>query len=187
MFEIKVLNAAALRVIDRAPATIAREFDKLLEGGGRTLRDAVRENIRTQGKTFRDPWPGPGKWIRAKKGVRKALSGVEREVQYVKSGRGTVGVYGPKYLDWHHKGFKVPADGRWYGIDLKQPWHLTRKPDTQAIRTGRYRWGHIKFRWGRDSVVPRRRIWPDAPMTHRFLTPVTNTWARNLPKALKEA
>lgn len=140
------------------PDTLSKGLLELVRTCAAILRDDAKKRM---GSSDSGSWAPPSKWIKAKKGARKALAGMQR---YIKSrairsvGRGANSAAGIVYFanpdnDWnindHHTGFTRPATGRFVTISLKQPSHLGLRPGTSKFR----------FRSVKPSVVPARKIW----------------------------
>lgn len=141
------------------PSTLSKGLAELVRTCAAILRDDTKKRM---GSSDSGSWAPPSKWIKAKKGARKALAGMQR---YIKSrairsvGAGANSASGIVYFanpdnDWdindHHRGFTRGATGRFVTIPIKQPSHLGLRPGTTKFR----------FRSTRPSVVPARKIWP---------------------------
>lgn len=139
------------RIADGLGADLSALMDEVMQ---KALVD-TQENIRSQGRLFGAPWEPPSKWIIAKKGHGyKILEGQEKNLRILGSGLDQQLVFQSPVL-WtltsHNDGFRVLADLQEYGIPISAP-------DALSLPAGST---SFKFRWGRDSVVPARKIWMD--------------------------
>lgn len=168
------------------PDTLSKGLVELVREAARILRD---DSKRRMGSGDNGAWAPPSKWIKAKKGARKALAGMQR---YIKSrairsvGRGAHSAAGIVYFDnpnggkWnindHHTGFTRPPSGRFVTIPIRQPSHLGLSPGTSKFR----------FRSTRPSVVPARKIWPtEAEAIAQIQLPAQMWLSRTISKMAK--
>lgn len=147
----------------RLPGIISRQLKvrqgRLVTRVARMSRDATKKKI------VAGAYQGPSKWIKAKKGSRKALRGMARSVYFRKVTKNSaiVDSRDPRYtLAQHHYGYTKQAGaggradrvfGSWVVLPLVQPSALL-PPVTNPFV---YNWTVNK----RPSVVPARDIIPE--------------------------
>jgi hypothetical protein len=148
-----------------------REFTKQLrilpiKRQKKLVNDIAQEGAReTRRKLDTGGGVPPSKWIRARKGVNKAMVGASDKVTVFQTGdnRAIVDTIDPRYsLGKHARGYTKPAGsggpedrvfGDWVVIPLKQPSELTRLR-SRVPNPFRFKWTTHK----RPSVVPARDV-----------------------------
>ncbi len=154
--------------------------DDLLVGLGIDFEKDVKQRISTRNYGM---WPDASKWIRAKKGIGRALQGVERYVKFRVMGK-KVQIYGDMPESWtltqHHFGFenklysdKDKRNGSIVTIDLVNPAALP------WVKGNRFAWKPT-----RRGNTPARKIWPDLAEAEQHTYRIASRW---LAKAVREA
>lgn len=177
--EVYIKNATQVRAFfQRLTEKLNR--DELLIMLGYDFEKDVKQRIRTRNY---GQWPAASKWIRAKKGTDKALTGVERFVKYRLFARRveiiseTPGNWG---LTQHHTGFqnklytdKDKRNGTTVTIDLVNPQALP------WVKGNRFSW-----KPKRRGKTPARKIWPDQAFAEYRANLIASRW---VAKAVREA
>ncbi len=168
-----------LRVVDRdmfkGPKTMRR---RLLNDIARAGVKASRENIRTQGH---GTWPPLSKWTRAQTGRRKALLAQIPRITAILANRAalTAAVIFRSPGDWtltqHHRGFTERATNKVVKIPLKNPGLIGERGITEKY-----------FIDSKDTVVPRRPIWPEGAQLRRLMATAINRWRVAMDARLKK-
>lgn len=145
---------------------------------GQSVRDDVRARIRTQNN---GTWAKPGKWIKAKKDARKALSGTGKFVRS-KSTKDRAEVFGAMPGDWtftqHDRGFTRAPSGQRVTLNLKRPGALN-LPSNQKT---------ISFVDKKPSTTPGRKIWSEEFQVKLIIEKEGRKWIREVArKALAKA
>jgi hypothetical protein len=178
---ITIENRRALRAIDRTQRALS-ETHRVLEIVSRGFRDHVRKTINSQDG---GSWEKPSKWTRAKKRTNRALSGQANNITNIFASRAqALVVYQgaskqtgkPISITEHHFGKVLLATNNLVRIPIRNPAPL------KLSRAATSMW----FKWGKNSIVPRRKIWPDRPgeadgiaqpLVHRWVAGVAaRTW-----------
>ena len=170
----------------RLPGIISRQLKvrqgRLVTRVARMSRDATKKKI------VAGAYAGPSKWIKAKKGSRKALRGMARSVYFRKVSKNSaiVDSRDPRYnLAQHHYGYTKQAGtggradrvfGDWVIMPLRQPTAL------RGVRGGgQGGFSNIfMFKWTknkRPSVVPARDIIPEESFLVNRAEGIGKVWA----------
>ena len=183
MISIHMKNAdKAARLPNIIVAELAKRQGKLTTNVARMSRDATKKKI------VRGAYQGPSKWIKAKKGSRKALRGMARSVYFRKISKkeAFVDARDPRYnLAQHYYGYTKQAGvggredrvfGDWVIMPLKQPSALKRvKAEGKGGFSNifMYKWTKNK----RPSVVPGRDIIPKESFLVSRTEGISKVWA----------
>lgn len=178
MIRITIINDDQ---IEKALNQLGRDIRRrrtLMSRIGKSVRDDVRTRIRTQNN---GTWAKPGKWIKAKKDARKALSGTAKFVRS-KSTKDRAEIFGAMPSGWtftqHDRGFTRAPSGQRVTLSLKKPSALG-LPSNQNT---------FSFVDTKPSTTPARKIWSEDFQVKLIVEKVGRQWLREVArKALSKA
>lgn len=167
--------------IEKALAQLSKDIRRrrtLMSRIGKNVRDDVRNRIRTQNQ---GTWAKPGKWIKAKKDARKALSGTAKFVRS-KSTKDRAEIFGAMPGTWtltqHDRGFTRTPSGRRVTLNLKRPGALN-LPSSRKM---------ISFIDRKVTSTPARKIWSEDFKVKLIVEKEGRKWLREVArKAMAKA
>ena len=182
MISIHIKNADKAQ---RLPGIIARQLrarqGKLVTNVAMMSRDATKKKI------VAGAYQGPSKWIKAKKGSRKALRGMARSVYFRKVSKNAaiIDSRDPRYnLAQHHYGYTKQAGVGGRADRVFGDWVIMPLRNSTALRGvkggGQGGFSNIfMFKWTknkRPSVVPARDIIPEESFLVNRTEGISKVW-----------
>lgn len=181
MLEIKTNVDAVVRDLNDLANKIRTGMPVLLDQIGKALVKDVQDRIQS---ADHGTWKPPSKWVRAKKGVEKALVGAEKFVFWRVAGL-KLSVYGKTPGDWtlsmHDKGFEnfeASAD-EIKNMDNGRVVLRLANPAALGVKTNEFR-----FIPKHAGTTPRRKIWATPEDAARIASPIAFRW---ISKTISEA